>query len=49
MFGLLRVSDPKRVKLGPRALRGVFVGYAKNSKAYTILDLSSDVMIELTM
>ena len=41
-----RVSDPKRVKLGPRALKGIFVGYAKNSKAYRILDLSSNVIVE---
>ena len=41
-----RVPDPKRVKLGPRALKGIFVGYAENSKAYRILDLSSNVIVE---
>ena len=28
-----RALDPKRTKLGPRALKSVFVGYAENSKA----------------
>ena len=28
-----RVPDPKRTKLGPRALKSSFVGYADNSKA----------------
>ena len=41
-----RVPDPKRVKLGPRALKGILVGYAENSKAYRILDLSSNVIVE---
>ena len=34
-----RVTDPKRTKLGPRAIKSVFVGYAENSKAYRLLDL----------
>ena len=42
-----RVLNPKRVKLKPRALKGIFVGYAENSKAYRILDLSSNVIVEL--
>ena len=41
-----RVPDPKRVKLGERALKNVFVGYAKNSKAYRLLDLDSNVIVE---
>ena len=41
-----RVPDPKRTKLGPRALKSVFVGYAENSKAYRLLDLDSNVIIE---
>ena len=41
-----RVPDPKRTKLGPRALRSVFVGYAENSKAYRLLDLSSNSIVE---
>ncbi|CAL1369869.1 unnamed protein product [Linum trigynum] len=41
-----RVSDPKRTKLGPRALKGVFLGYAENSKAYRVLDLESNVVVE---
>ena len=41
-----RVPDPKRTKLGPRALKSIFVGYAKNSKAYRLLDIDSNVIIE---
>ncbi|KAK3040184.1 hypothetical protein RJ639_028434 [Escallonia herrerae] len=42
----LTVPDPKRTKLGPRALKSVFVGYAENSKAYRLLDLKSNVIVE---
>ena len=41
-----RVTDPKRIKLGPRALKSVFVGYAQHSKAYRLLDLESNVIVE---
>ena len=41
-----RVVDPKRTKLGSRAMKIVFVGYAKNSKAYRLLDLSSNTVVE---
>ena len=41
-----RVPDPKRTKLGPRAMKSVFVGYAENSKAYRLLDLESNVIME---
>ena len=41
-----RVPDPKRMKLGLRASKGIFVGYAENSKAYRILDSHSNVIIE---
>ena len=41
-----RVPDHKRTKLGPRALKSVFVGYAENSKAYRLLDLDSNVIVE---
>ena len=41
-----RVPDPKRTKLGPRALKSVFVGYAKNSKAYRLLDKDLNVIVE---
>lgn len=41
-----RVTDPKRTKLGPRALRSVFVGYAEHSKAYRLLDLNSNTIVE---
>ena len=34
------------IKLGPRTLKKIFVGYAKNSKAYRILVSSSNVIVE---
>jgi hypothetical protein len=34
------------MKLRPRALKSNFVGYAENSKAYKILDLSSNIIVE---
>uniref|UniRef100_A0A2N9GJP7 Uncharacterized protein n=1 Tax=Fagus sylvatica TaxID=28930 RepID=A0A2N9GJP7_FAGSY len=40
------VQDPKRTKLGPRAIKSVFVDYAVNSKAYRLLDLSSNTIVE---
>ena len=40
------MPDPKRTKLGPRGIKSVFVGYAENSKAYRLLDLSSNVIVE---
>ncbi|RVW89177.1 Retrovirus-related Pol polyprotein from transposon TNT 1-94 [Vitis vinifera] len=39
-------TDPNKSKLGPRAIKCAFVGYASNSKAYRILDLESNVIIE---
>ena len=33
-------------KLGPRVVKCAFVGYASNSKAYRLLDLESNVIIE---
>ncbi|GJT53730.1 retrovirus-related pol polyprotein from transposon TNT 1-94, partial [Tanacetum coccineum] len=41
-----RTPDPKRSKLGARGIRSVFVGYAKNSKAYRLLDERTCVIIE---
>src|SRR3954463_9099001 len=41
-----RVPNPKRTKLGDRAIRSVFVGYAVNSKAYRLLDLDSNIITE---
>ena len=32
--------------MGPKAIESVFVGYAENSKAYRLLDLSSNTMVE---
>ena len=38
--------DPKRTKLGPRAIKCDFVGYATNNKTYRLLDLESNIIIE---
>ncbi|RVW29758.1 Retrovirus-related Pol polyprotein from transposon TNT 1-94 [Vitis vinifera] len=39
-------TDPHKKKLGLRAIKCAFVGYASNSKAYRLLDLESNVIIE---
>ena len=41
-----RIHDPKSSKLGPRGIKSVFVGYAENSKAYRLLNLDSNVIVE---
>ena len=41
-----RIHDPKSSKLGARGIKSVFIGYAENSKAYRLLDLNSNVVIE---
>ncbi|GJW12154.1 zinc finger, CCHC-type containing protein [Tanacetum coccineum] len=40
------VPLPNTSKLGPRGLKSVFVGYAKDSKSYRCLDLDSNVIVE---
>ena len=39
-------NDPKRTKLGPRGIKCAFLCYALNSKAYRLLNLESNVIIE---
>ena len=39
-------NDPKRTKLGSRGIKCAFVGYASNIKAYRLLNLESNVIIE---
>ena len=49
MWGCLaycKSTKPKRTKLGPRSFKCAFVGYASNSKAYRLLDLESNMIIE---
>ncbi|KAJ9558062.1 hypothetical protein OSB04_012676 [Centaurea solstitialis] len=41
-----RTPDPKRSKLGARAIKSIFVGYANNSIAYRLLDNDSGVIVE---
>ena len=43
-----RISEPKRTKLGPKALKSIFLGYAVNSNAYRFWDVDSNVIIEST-
>ena len=38
--------DPKRTKLDPRGIKSAFVGYASNSKAFKLLDLEFNVILE---
>ncbi|GJZ15344.1 hypothetical protein Tco_0551021 [Tanacetum coccineum] len=40
------VPLPHTSKLGPRGLKSIFVGYAKDSKSYRCLDLDSNVIVE---
>ena len=39
-------NNNPRTKMGPRGIKCVFVGYATNSKAYRLLNLESNVIIE---
>lgn len=39
-------TDPKRTKLGPRAIKCAFVRYAINNTAHRLLNLESNVIIE---
>ena len=41
-----KALDPKRSKLGPRRIKSIFVGYAENSKAYKLLNLDSNTIVE---
>ncbi|GJS73070.1 zinc finger, CCHC-type containing protein [Tanacetum coccineum] len=41
-----KVPLPNTSKIGPRGLKSVFVGYAKDSKFYRCLDLDSNVIVE---
>nr|KAJ0189684.1 hypothetical protein LSAT_V11C800438810 [Lactuca sativa] len=41
-----RTPNPKRTKLGARANKSIFIGYAQNSKAYRLLDIDSGVVME---
>ncbi|GJU74508.1 retrovirus-related pol polyprotein from transposon TNT 1-94 [Tanacetum coccineum] len=41
-----KVPLPNTSKLGPRGLKSVFAGYAKDSKSYRCLDLDSNVIVE---
>jgi hypothetical protein len=44
-----KVSDSQKIKLEPRGLKSVFVSYAQNSMAYRLLDLKTNVIVNLYM
>ena len=46
LLAFYRIFDPKRTKLGSRTFNNVFVEYAENSKAYKLLDLDSNIIVE---
>jgi hypothetical protein len=41
-----RTPDFKRTKLGARAMKSIFIGYAHNSKAYRLLDIETNIVVE---
>ena len=41
-----KVPDSQRFKLGPRGIKSVFIGYAQNSKAYRLLNIESNIIVE---
>nr|KAJ0204881.1 hypothetical protein LSAT_V11C500270260 [Lactuca sativa] len=41
-----RTPNPKRTKLGARANKSIFIGYAHNIKTYRLLDIESGVAME---
>ena len=45
-IGFYRVHDPKSHKFRPRGIKSVSVGYAENSKAYRLLNLDTNVIVE---
>lgn len=40
------MHDPKSSKLGARDIKCVFIGYANNFKAYRLLNLDSNIVVE---
>ena len=45
-YSFYRVVNPKITKLRPRAIKSVFVGYTENLKAYRLLGLNSNIVVE---
>ena len=39
-------TNHKRTKLRPRAIKGIFIGYAQNFKAHRILDSVFNIVVE---
>ena len=42
----VKIQENKRKKVGPKAFKCAFVGYAEYSKAYRLIDIVNDVIIE---
>ena len=41
-----KIHDPSSSKLGPRGIKSVFMGYVENSKAYRLLNLDSNFVVD---
>ena len=41
-----KALNSRRSKLGPRGIKSIFVGYVENSKAYRLLNLDSNTIVE---
>ena len=42
-----KVPDNKRTKFKPKALKSIFIDYVENFNAYRLLDLDSNIIVEL--
>jgi hypothetical protein len=45
-LAFVRLTDPKRPKIGVRTTTCAFLGYAKNSTAYRFLDIQHNIIFE---
>ena len=45
-LAFVRLTDPKRPKIGVRTTTCAFLGYAKNSTAYRFLDIQNNIIFE---
>ena len=46
LIAFVRLTDPKRPKIGVRTTTCAFLGYAKNSTAYRFLDIQNNIIFE---
>jgi hypothetical protein len=45
-LAFVRLTNPKRPKIGVRTITCAFLGYAKNSTAYRFLDIQNNIIFE---